>query len=169
MSRRKLGYILSTFQRPSQGDIAWKKSPRGTPRMFFTLYTGVAPPIYFLLQALSWWRYGTSKVEEDLLSKSASVTMKQTSHAVLSKKVKRRKIKSVIMHCENLSTSQIGFYSIRIWTLNTLFFHRLIGKITIRKDCQLKFCHEKAFLWQFNKIKKPLFMHWLCFTKTKWF
>ena len=82
LSCQKLGYILSTFQRPRQEGIVWKESPRRTPWMFFPLYTRVALPIYFLLQALSWWRYGTSMVEEDLLSKSASVTIKQTSHPV---------------------------------------------------------------------------------------
>ena len=53
-------------------------------------------------------------VEVALLSKSAIVTMKQTSHAVKSKTVKRRKLKSVIMHCEKSSNGQISFYSIRI-------------------------------------------------------
>ena len=135
--------------------------------MFFTLYPGVTPPIYFLLQVLSWWRYGISMVEEDLLSKSASVTMKQTSHPVQSKKVKRRKVKRVIVHYEKLYTSQIGFSSIRIWTLNTLSFHRLISEIAIRKDFQLKFFHKKAFLLKFDKIKKILFVHRLFFNENK--
>ena len=54
--------------------------------MFFPLYTGMALPIFvpptnFKLMAL--WNI---MVEEALLSKSASVTMKQTYHPVQSKK-----------------------------------------------------------------------------------
>ena len=57
------------------------KSERETPRMFFPLYTGVALLIYvpstsFKLMAL--WNIRV----EALLSKGASVTVKQTSHPV---------------------------------------------------------------------------------------
>ena len=58
------------------------------------------------------------------------------------------------MHCEKSSTSQIVFYSIQIWMLNTLCFHRIIGEIVIRKDFPLKLFHKKAFPWQFDKVKR---------------
>ena len=72
------------------------------------------------------------------------------------------------MLCGKLSTTQISFYLIRIWTLNTLCFNRLIREIANHKDFPLKFFHKKAFLWQFDKIKKKfLFAHQLCFYKNK--
>ena len=72
------------------------------------------------------------------------------------------------MHCEKLSTSQIVFYSKRIWALNTLRFHRLINEIAIRKDFPLKSFYKKTFLWQFDKIEKKFpFAHRLVFTKIK--
>ena len=79
-SCRKLGYILLTFHWLSQGGIHWKRSPRGTPRMYFALHNGVVPliygpTIYFKLMALQ-----NIRKKEVLLSKGASVTMKQTSH-----------------------------------------------------------------------------------------
>ena len=113
LSRQKLGYILSTFQRPGREGILWKQSPRGTPRIFFPLYNGVAPPVYVPTASFKLMSLRNIMVGEALLSKSASVTMKQTSNPVQSKKVKRRKLNNVIMHCEKSSTSQIGFYSIR--------------------------------------------------------
>ena len=74
------------------------------------------------------------------------------------------------MHCEKLSTSQIVFYSKRIWLLNTLCFHRLIDEIAIRKEFPLEFFYKKPFLWQFDKIEiKFLFAHRLVFTKIKLF
>ena len=64
------------------------------------------------------------------------------------------------MHCVKSSTSQICFYSILIWTINTQCSHRKIGEIAIRKDFSLKFFHKKVFPWQFNKIKRKfLFAH----------
>ena len=77
-------------------------------------------------------------VEEGLQSKNASVTMKETSHPVLSKKLKRRKLKSVVMHCEKLSISQIRM-------LSTLCFYGLIDKIGNRKDFPSKIFHKKSF------------------------
>ena len=72
------------------------------------------------------------------------------------------------MHCEKLSTRQISFYSVRIWTLNTLCLHRLIGEIATRKDFPLKFFNKKAFLCQFHKLKRKFFFpHRLFFTKIK--
>ena len=72
------------------------------------------------------------------------------------------------MPCEKLSNSQIAFYSIQIWALNTLCFHRLVVEIAIRKDFPLKFLHKKALLRQFDKIKiKFLFVHRLFFAKIK--
>ena len=72
------------------------------------------------------------------------------------------------MHCEKLSTSQIGCYSIRNWALNTLCFYRLIGEIAIRKDFPLKFLYQKAFPWQSDKIKRKfLFAHRLLFYEYK--
>ena len=73
--------------------------------MFFPLYTVVALPIYvpsirFKLMALL-----NIRVEEALPFKGASVKMEQRSHPFQSKKVKRRKLKSIIMCCEKLSTS----------------------------------------------------------------
>ena len=72
------------------------------------------------------------------------------------------------MHCEKLPTSQIGIYSIRIRTLNTLCFHLLIGEIAIRKDFLLKFFHKNTFLLQFDKKKKKIpFRTSTFFTKIK--
>ena len=82
--------------------------------MFFPLYTGVALPKYVPTTSFELMALRNISVEEALLSKGASVTVKQLSHPVKSNKVKRRKLKSVIMHCEKSSTSQIGFYSTRI-------------------------------------------------------
>ena len=115
--------------------------------MFFPLYTGVAPPIYVTTTSFKLMALRNIMVEEALLFRSASVTMKQTSHPV----------KSVIMHCEKSSVSQIGFYSVRIWTLNKLCFHRLIGEIAIREDFLLKFFHKNVFPWQLDKKRKILF------------
>ena len=59
------------------------------------------------------------------------------------------------MHWEKFSTNQIDFFfSMRIRRVNTLCFHRLIGEIAIRKDFPIKFFHKKAFLRQFDKIKR---------------
>ena len=54
----------------------------GTPRMFFPLYTGVAPPIYVPPTSFKLMALQSIMVEEALLSRSASVTMKQTFHPV---------------------------------------------------------------------------------------
>ena len=79
-----------------------------------------------------------------------------------------RKPKSVIMHCKKLSTSQISFYSVWIWTLSTPCFHRLIGEIVTHKDFPLKFSHKKVFLWQFYKIKRKfLSVDWLFIYQNK--
>ena len=110
--------------------------------MCFPLYTGVAPPIYVPTTSFKLMVLQNIMVEEASLSKSVSVTMKQTSHPVSSKKVKRRKLKSVIMHCEKFSTSKIVFCNTN---LNDCF-HRLISEIAIHKDFPLKFLHKKAFL-----------------------
>ena len=69
-------------------------------------------------------------------------------------KVKRKELKSVIMQCENWWTSQTGFYSIRISTLNTLSFHCKLGKIAIRKNFPLKFFHKRVFPWQYDNTKR---------------
>ena len=144
MSHQRVGYTLSTFQRLSQGGILWKESLRGTPRMFFPFCTGVAlsmcvPTTSFKLMVLQ-----NIMVEEALLSKSTSVTIKQHPTQFNLKIVKRRKLKSVIMHCESL-TSQIGFYSVQIRMLNTLCFHCYISEIPICKDFPLKFFLKKHF------------------------
>ena len=49
------------------------------------------------------------------------------------------------MHCEKMSTSQIGFYSTQIGMLNTQCSHCKISKIAIHKDFSPKFFHKKAF------------------------
>ena len=67
-SCRKLGYILSTFHRPSQegdrpsqGGILWKESPREQLLgCFFHCTLEWLCPFMLLLQALSWCCYGTS-------------------------------------------------------------------------------------------------------------
>ena len=84
------------------------------------------------------------------------------------KKIKRRKLRSAILHCEKMLTSQIGFYSIQIWMLNTLCFHREISEITIVKIFHLSYFIKKLFPWQFDKIKRKfLFPHQLSFNKNK--
>ena len=90
------------------------------------------------------------------------------SHPVKSKK--RRKLRSIIILCEKSSTSQIGFYSISISTLNTLLqcFHRAIDEIAIHKNFQFKFFYKKAFPWQYDKVKRKfLYAHQLFFPKNK--
>ena len=82
LSHQKLGYILSTFDRPSQGDILWEQSLRGISRVLFPLYTGVAPPIYVPTTNFKLMTLQNIRIKEALLSKGASVTMKQTSHPV---------------------------------------------------------------------------------------
>ena len=65
------------------------------------------------------------------------------------------------MHCEKLSTSLIGFYSIRIRTLNSQ-----ISKIPNRKDLPLTLLYKKSFPWQFDKIKRKfIFAHQLLLRK----
>ena len=61
------------------------------------------------------------------------------------------------MHCEKSSTSQIGIYSLRIWTLNAQCYHREIGKIAIRKDFPIKFFHKKHFHDNLKKQKANSF------------
>ena len=51
------------------------------PRMFFPLYTGVAAPIYVPTTSFKLMAIWNLRVEEALLSKDASVIMKQTSHS----------------------------------------------------------------------------------------
>ena len=58
------------------------KSERETPRMFFPLYTGVALLIYVPSTSFKLMALWNIRVEEALLSKGASVTVKQTSHPV---------------------------------------------------------------------------------------
>ena len=50
--------------------------------MFFPLYTGVAPPIYVPTTSFKLMALRNIMLEEVLLSKGASVTIKQTSHPV---------------------------------------------------------------------------------------
>ena len=50
--------------------------------MFFQLCTGVALPIYVPATSFKLMALRSIMVEEALLSKSASVTMKQTSHTI---------------------------------------------------------------------------------------
>ena len=50
--------------------------------LFFPLYTGVALPIYVPTTSFKLMVLQSIMVEEALLSKSVSVTMKQTSHPV---------------------------------------------------------------------------------------
>ena len=120
----------------------------------------------FLLQALKLIASWNIRVEEALLSKDTSVTMKQISHPVQSRKVKRRKVESVIMHYKKSLTSQIG-YSIRIWTLNRIYFNRNRWNCSC-KDFPLKFVHKKVLPWQFDNIKRKfLFMHQLIFNVNK--
>ena len=63
------------------------------------------------------------------------------------------------MHFEKLSTSQIGFYSIRIRTLDTLCFHREIGEIAIVKIFHLssfikKRFHDNLIKWKENSFPR---------------
>ena len=60
--------------------------------MFFPLYTEVAPPIYVSTTSFKLMTLRNIMVEEALLSRSVSVTLKQTSHPVSSKKVKSLKV-----------------------------------------------------------------------------
>ena len=113
--RQKLGHILSNFHRLSQKVILWKESTRGIPRMFYPLLR----PFIFLLQALSWWRYRKSGLRKLCFLR---VPVLQWN---------KQKLKSVIVHCEKSSTSQIGFCSLRVWTLNTRFSSRN------RRNCDL--------------------------------
>ena len=63
--------------------------------------------------------------------------------------------KNVIVHCAKSSTSQIGFYAIRI--RNAQDFHRKIGEVAIHEDFPLKnSLIKKAFSRQFDKIRKFL-------------
>ena len=50
--------------------------------MFFPLYTEVAPPIYVPTKSFKLMALWNIMAEEALLSKSASVTMKETFHPV---------------------------------------------------------------------------------------
>ena len=59
-----------------------KKSPKGTPRMFFPLYNGVALLIYVPTRSFKLMALWNIMVEEDLHSKNNSVKIKQTSHPV---------------------------------------------------------------------------------------
>ena len=72
------------------------------------------------------------------------------------------------MHWEKSSTSQIGFYSIRIWKLNTLCLHREISEIAIVKISHLNSLIKKSFIWQFDKRKRKFFFaHRLFFNENK--
>ena len=63
-----------------------------TPRTFFPLYTGVTLPIYYVpTTSFKLMTLQNIKVKEALFSKGASVTMKQKSHPVSSKKNKKEK------------------------------------------------------------------------------
>ena len=134
MSHQRLDYILLTFLRSNQGGIAWKESPRGTIRCFFPLYTGKAPPIYVLWNIM---------VEEALLSKSASVTLKHpTQFNLKSKKEKTQRCNYALWEVIN----QPDWFLMRMWKLNTLCFHFKIDKIAICKDLTLfieKHFHDK--------------------------
>ena len=87
------------------------KSEGNSYDIFFPLYNAVALPIYVPTMSFKLMTLRNIMVEEDLHSKNANVTMKQTSHPGQSKQLKRRNPKSVVMHCEKLSTNQIVFYS----------------------------------------------------------
>ena len=52
------------------------KFPKGTPRMFSPLYTGVAPPGYIPPMSFKLMALQNIMLEKALLSKSASVIMK---------------------------------------------------------------------------------------------
>ena len=173
MTHQKLSYILSIFHKLSQGGILWKDSPRGTSRMFFSLYTGVASAIYVRTTSFKLILLRNITVSEALLLRVPVWQWNKYPTQFNLKKVKRRKLNSLIVHCEKLPTSLIGFYSIRIWTLNKQCSHGEIGEIAIRKDFSLKFFHKKALPWQFSKIKRKfLFAHRLVFfffKKIKWF
>ena len=122
----------------------------------------------FLLQALNWCCYGTSGYQKLCFLRVPVLQWNKHPTQFNLKKVKRRKLKSLIVHCEKLSNSQIGFYTIRIWTLSTQCSHGEIGEIAIPKDFLLKLFHKKAFPWQFDKIKgKFLFAHRLFFYEYK--
>ena len=123
---------IGDFPETESRRCSMKGKSEGNSHVFFPLYTGLALPIYVPTTSLKLMAFCIIMIEETLLSKSASVTMKQTSHQIQSKKVKRRRLKSVIILCQKSSTSQIGFYSIQISTLNTLSFHRAIDEIAIR-------------------------------------
>ena len=62
------------------------KSEGNSQDVFFSLYTGVAPPIYVPTTGFKLMVLCNIMVEKALLSKNASVTMKQTSQPVQSKK-----------------------------------------------------------------------------------
>ena len=64
-------HLLSTFHIPCQ------RSPRGTPRNFFLLYTRVAPPIYVPATSFKLMTLRNIRVEEAFPAKGASLTMKQ--------------------------------------------------------------------------------------------
>ena len=81
--------------------------------------------------------------------------------------MKRRKLKSVIVHCEKLSTSQIGFYLIQIWTLNTQCFHSEISENAICKGFPLKFFHKKSISMTIWENKKKAFSGIDFFSKNK--
>ena len=139
----------------------------GFPTMFFPLYTRVAPPIHVPTTSFKLIALQNIREEEALLSKGASVTMKETSHPIQSRKVKRRKLKSVIMHCKKSWTSQIGFYLMRMWTLNTLCFHREISEVAIVKIFHLKVhqCRSENLLTRLSLYKnnEPKVSHYNTF------
>ena len=69
-----------------------KGKSEGNSNDVFSLYTGVVPPTYVPITSFKLMALRNTRVQEALLSKGASVTMKQTSHLVQYKKVKRRKL-----------------------------------------------------------------------------
>ena len=107
------------------------ESPRGTPSMLFPLYITVSPPIYVATTIFNLMALRNIRVDEALLSIGCHCYNETNIPPSLIEKVKRRKLKGIIMLCEKSWTSQICFYSVWIWTLNTLCFHREIGEIAI--------------------------------------
>ena len=116
---------------------------------------------------LSWWRYGTSR-QRKLCFVRVPLLQWNKHPTQFNLKKRRRKLKSAIMHCEKSLTSQIGFCTIRIWTLNTPCFYREIGKIAIVKIFRLNSFIKQSFQWQFYKKKRKfLFAHRLFFNENK--
>ena len=112
--------------------------------MFFPLYTGVAPPIYVPTTSFKLMTLRNIRVEEALLSKDASVTMKQISHPVQSRKVKRKKtLKCNYALYEAVDQPSWSLFNTNMNAKYTMFSSRNRRNCDC-KDFPLKFFHKKA-------------------------